>query len=171
MKKFFARLSTILVLMMVIVSGSALFWVSQKVQQLERQQKSFTAQIAEEKEGIRVLTAEWDYLNRPERLELLAQRYLGMQVVTPDQIIEQANYIPLKSEIDQARQDQSIPISAKLNAGRAASAALAASKSRSKKPAGAVKIYDIQTKPIRENGAATNAQNFNQILETERGAQ
>ncbi len=165
MKKFLARLSTILVLMMVIVSGSALFWISQKVQQLERQQKSLTAQISEEKEGIRVLTAEWDYLNRPARLELLAQHYLGMQLVTPDQIIEKANYIPLKSDVEREQQDHAIQISTKLNGNRAAL------KDRSKKPAQPLKIYDIQTKPIRDNNAATDAQNFNQILETNGDAQ
>ena len=94
MKLILARLSTLLVLMMVIVSGSSLFWVSQKVQQLERQQKSLTAQIAEEKEGIRVLTAEWDYLNRPDRLETLVRSNLDLEQARPESVRNDTSELP-----------------------------------------------------------------------------
>ncbi|MBL8639301.1 MAG: hypothetical protein JNK24_02990 [Alphaproteobacteria bacterium] len=183
MKLILARLSTLLVLMMVIVSGSSLFWVSQKVQQLERQQKSLTAQIAEEKEGIRVLTAEWDYLNRPERLERLSQAYLGLQELTPDQLLNHANYIPLKQDVAHS-ETPAMNVSAQIGNGstRQTIGANARNDHRSNdrsKKGGTVghtqtparKIYDIQSKPIRENGVAAASQNFNRILETERDAQ
>lgn len=99
MKKIVIRISTIVMLALVIASGSALFWVSQKVQQLERQQRYVRQQVESEKEGIRVLSAEWDYLNRPDRLELLANRYLKtMEPVEPEDLLKNANLVPEKPE-------------------------------------------------------------------------
>ncbi|MEM6812455.1 MAG: hypothetical protein AAF549_08310 [Pseudomonadota bacterium] len=53
-----------------------LFWTSQSVQTSEKKLRELQNAVFNEKEYIRVLTSEWDYLNRPERLEYLAQEYL-----------------------------------------------------------------------------------------------
>lgn len=104
MKKFVIKLSTVFVLLLVILSGSSLFWVSQKVQQLEREQRVMRQKVASEEEGIRVLTAEWDYLNRPDRLEALAAKYLGsMEPVAPENLLQNANAIPEKSDEEEAK--------------------------------------------------------------------
>lgn len=99
MKKFVLRLSTLAVMMMAVLSGVSLFWVSQEVQQLERKQRVIRQQVSGEEEGIRVLSAEWDYLNRPERLEALANRYLGaMGPVEPENLLRSASAVPEKQE-------------------------------------------------------------------------
>lgn len=67
------RLSFIVIIVMVLASGSALFFVSQKVQREERAIAEIAAQLSKEHESTRVLTAEWNYLNRPDRLEGLAE--------------------------------------------------------------------------------------------------
>lgn len=56
----------------VVVTGVMLFAVSQKVQQTEREITAQKQQLSLEKESLRVLQAEWAYLNRPDRLENLS---------------------------------------------------------------------------------------------------
>ena len=89
------KFSTLLTFAVATALGAALFWVSQQVQQLEREQREISSQISSEKEGMRVLTAEWDYLNRPDRIEALAARYLDkMAPVTPHDLLVNANAVP-----------------------------------------------------------------------------
>ena len=68
----FSRLTTTCIFSAVLVSGSLLFVVSQKVQSTERDINFLETKITREKESVRVLEAEWAYLNRPDRLEKLA---------------------------------------------------------------------------------------------------
>jgi cell division protein FtsL len=75
----FMRVSTIVTVTAAVISGTMLFATSQKVQKAERQLSKLTAEKNREQESMRVLRAEWDYLNRPDRLEALASRYLGMK--------------------------------------------------------------------------------------------
>ncbi|HOO51546.1 MAG TPA: hypothetical protein PLK94_09705 [Alphaproteobacteria bacterium] len=97
MRKIVLRLSTIAAILMAVISGVSLFWVSQQVQILERQQRILKQQVVSEKEGIRVLNAEWDYLNRPERLEYLSKKYLrSMEQVSPEDILKNASIVPEK---------------------------------------------------------------------------
>ncbi|MDY0029940.1 MAG: hypothetical protein RBR86_08385 [Pseudobdellovibrionaceae bacterium] len=95
MKRFVLRLSTMVAILMAVLSGVSLFWVSQQVQMLERKQRVIKQQVVSEQEGIRVLEAEWDYLNRPDRLERLAKRYLhSMERIEPEDILKNANVVP-----------------------------------------------------------------------------
>lgn len=95
MRRFKIKLSTIATFVLATVLGATLFTVSQQVQLLERDQRAINGQIASEKEGMRVLNAEWDYLNRPERIEALAAKYLDqMQPVVPDNLLRNANAVP-----------------------------------------------------------------------------
>ena len=65
------------VIILVISSGGVLMNISQHVQRAEREIKSYDRKIAQKEEAIRVLKAEWAYLNNPSRLELLASKGLG----------------------------------------------------------------------------------------------
>ena len=95
MKRFKVKLSTIATFVLATILGATLFWVSQQVQLLERDQRNYASQIASEQEGMRVLNAEWDYLNRPDRIETLAAKYLDqMQPVVPDNLLRNANSVP-----------------------------------------------------------------------------
>jgi hypothetical protein len=66
-----------------------------KVQQKELE--TLKASIAREGEAIRVLKAEWSYLNQPDRLQQLARRHLALSPTGPSQIVILAS-LPLKPQ-------------------------------------------------------------------------
>lgn len=72
------KLRYVVVFSFAILSGAMLLQTSQDVQRSEAEQASIQAGIDSEKETIRVLRTEWDYLNNPERLEALAKQYLDI---------------------------------------------------------------------------------------------
>ena len=63
----------------------------------ERELQLLTADIAKEGEAIRVLKAEWSYLNQPERLQALARKHLALAPTNPNPIVVLAS-LPLRSE-------------------------------------------------------------------------
>ena len=73
------RLSGILSIMLAIFFGFLLFLASQSVQNLESEYTKARKQLIAEEQSISILSAEWDYLNRPQRLERLAQSALSMK--------------------------------------------------------------------------------------------
>lgn len=88
------RLRTLLVIALVAAAGIFLFHISQRVQKSQQALDAVSARVAAEEETLRVLRAEWDYLNNPERLELLATKYLGMAAPAPAQILPDVSQIP-----------------------------------------------------------------------------
>lgn len=92
--RFVLRMSSVTALLLALLAGGALFWVSQQVQQAERQQRGLQRIVSHEEEAIRVLNAEWDYLNRPERLERMANAYLDMAPTRPSDVLQTVSSIP-----------------------------------------------------------------------------
>jgi cell division protein FtsL len=82
------RPGTLIWLCLVIVVGWAMFQVKYEVMQQEQSLARLNKQIAEEREQIRVLDAEWTYLTRPARLEQLANRFLGLSAMSAAQIVD-----------------------------------------------------------------------------------
>jgi cell division protein FtsL len=78
---------TLLWLILAVAVSGALFRVSYRVQHLERHLIGINKQIAQEQESIRVLQAEWSYLNDPARLETLARKHLDLRPTSPSQIV------------------------------------------------------------------------------------
>ena len=72
----------------IVVASFMLYNVKYKVQSLKAQIEETSKEIAQEKEALRVVSAEWAYLNRPERLKSLADKYLAGKAVTVDQVAE-----------------------------------------------------------------------------------
>lgn len=58
--------------------GFGLFHVKYQVQTLEDRLAKVNRAIVREQEQIHVLRAEWSYLDRPERIEQLAKKYLDL---------------------------------------------------------------------------------------------
>ena len=65
------RLLILSVWVLAVTTGALLFVVSQNVQKTEREIARAEADIVLAQESLRVMRAEWDYLNRPDRLEAL----------------------------------------------------------------------------------------------------
>lgn len=90
------RLSGLLCLGLAIFAGSLLFKTSQSVQRAEQDLAKVQEQVSTEKDSLRILTAEWDYLNRPERLEKLTLQNLDMDEVHSEKadFIEEGESLP-----------------------------------------------------------------------------
>jgi cell division protein FtsL len=80
---------------LLIASSVGLYKLKYGVQRLDRQARTLQASIDQERQNIQVLEAEWTYLNQPQRIQNLADRFLQLKPVQPGQLaaIEQ---IPLK---------------------------------------------------------------------------
>ena len=75
---------TMLALAAVISLG--LYHLKQEVMRLEARMTAVNKAILVEQEAVRVLRAEWSYLNQPERLDELAVRHLGLAPLALHQI-------------------------------------------------------------------------------------
>jgi hypothetical protein len=72
------RKSVLLWLVLATFSGIALFHTGQKVHDGREKLSLLNSNIGKEEESIRVLQAEWGYLNQPRRLEKLAKEHLNL---------------------------------------------------------------------------------------------
>jgi cell division protein FtsL len=78
--------TTVLWLVLAMLVGIGLFHVKYQVMTLEEELNRLNAATLREQNQIHVLEAEWSYLNRPSQLEELAERYLGLKAISPQQL-------------------------------------------------------------------------------------
>ncbi len=81
------RPATLILFVLSVVSGGVLFGVAFEVSALEERLFVLNQEITEDRDAIHVLRAEWSYLNQPERLEGLSQRYLDLQPLESSQLV------------------------------------------------------------------------------------
>jgi hypothetical protein len=79
---------------LVIASGMTNFLVKQTVQKLDDQLTHVRHQTVDEQKKIHDLTAEWTFLNQPELLADLNNRYLHLVPVSPKQVQTSIDNIP-----------------------------------------------------------------------------
>ena len=89
---------SILWVMFTLVIGSYYFVLTNDVQNLERELAQINKDIENDIRDIHILEADWSELNNPERLKTLAGKYISLDFVKPEQII---NYsaLPLEGEL------------------------------------------------------------------------
>ena len=89
---------SILWVMFTLVIGSYYFVLTNDVQNLERELAQINRDIENDIRDIHILEADWSELNNPERLKTLAGKYISLDFVKPEQII---NYsaLPLEGEL------------------------------------------------------------------------
>jgi hypothetical protein len=71
-----------------VVAAFGLYMVKFRVQALKIEVAAAETQLREEKKNLHVLTAEWTYLNRPERLRALSAKYLDIKPVQGSQLAD-----------------------------------------------------------------------------------
>jgi hypothetical protein len=90
------RPSTWLSASAVILVGYAMFQVKNEVIQQEATLARTNQQLADSRDTVRNLNAEWSFLTRPERLDELAQRHLELVPIGTKQLGAIAD-IPLRT--------------------------------------------------------------------------
>ena len=88
-------------LCLLAIVAFALYRLEGDVRVMERQLAALNAELLREEQAIHVLSAEWAYLNGPERLQNLAERHLTLAPVLPSQIAH-LNDLPISPEPDLA---------------------------------------------------------------------
>lgn len=72
----------------IVSSAFMLYRVKYEVQSIRLQIAQTTKELAAEKQSLHVVAAEWAYLNRPDRLQRLADKYLATKNTTVKQVAE-----------------------------------------------------------------------------------
>ncbi len=93
----------------VTCAALAVFYVSQTVEHLERELAYQQRTIVAQQEAIHVLEAEWSYLNRPERISLLAERFLALAPLSADHVVS-LNDLPQRPEPGDTDEVPGLPI-------------------------------------------------------------
>jgi cell division protein FtsL len=84
-----------------------LFHVKYRVAALEEELTRLNAATLREQNQIHVLDAEWSYLNRPARLEELADKYLDLKPMTTNQLTTVAE-LPKRPTLEDFAKDPSV---------------------------------------------------------------
>lgn len=114
------RKSTILWLFLAITCGVLLFHTSQKVVDGQEKLSALEKNISTEDESLRVLSAEWSYLNKPERLEKLARQHLKLEPMKGRQFVTLQNLPDTPPQVE--------PVADSATTGKAAADPAAAEK-------------------------------------------
>jgi len=75
-------------MLVIVVAAFFLYEAKYAVQSLKSQVAETSRQLETEKEALHVVAAEWAYLNRPQRLQQLADKYLSSSDVTVDRVAD-----------------------------------------------------------------------------------
>lgn len=73
------RPTALFLLALSVAAGGVVFHVSFEVSELHERLRALNHEIAEDREAIHVLHAEWSYLNQPDRLSEMTARYLELE--------------------------------------------------------------------------------------------
>lgn len=91
----------------VLGSGFMLYSLEHATRGTERDIARLEARIADEHEQIKLLSAEWSSLTRPDRLQALAAEHLKLETIAATQIVRPEDFAakvpaepPVKLEVD-----------------------------------------------------------------------
>lgn len=114
MKKFWRKY--LLIFGIAALSGGMLLVTSQNVERKETQLRNLRSAMEAEKESLRVLRAEWAYVNRPDHLEALANQYLDLIPPQAGQTVSDAAAMQaaplIEEEIEE--EEKAMPVSAQV---------------------------------------------------------
>jgi cell division protein FtsL len=91
------------------VAAFGLYMVKYTVQDMQREVAQLETEWRQEQESLHLLSAEWAYLNRPERLRQLAERHLDVVALDTRNII-QIQALPPRIDLPpQEQQEKTFP--------------------------------------------------------------
>jgi hypothetical protein len=90
------KLSALFWLVLVSATGFAMFAVKYEVQGVADQLAQTTQRADDAERDIRVFDAEWAYLNRPDALAAMNQRYLSLAPIATRQLIADIGDLPMR---------------------------------------------------------------------------
>ena len=94
------RVTTLLWVALLVIAGGTVMHVSYQVRQVERHLSQLNRDTRQEQDKLRILSAEWDTLNDPHRIDELSKRYLTLEP-TPIARVVSLDQIPMKLSDDQ----------------------------------------------------------------------
>jgi cell division protein FtsL len=81
------RVVNLVAVMVALLTSFALYRVKYEASDYAGQVAELRQEISAERERVNVLKAEWSYLNQPDRIQRLAERYLELQSLDARQIV------------------------------------------------------------------------------------
>lgn len=81
------RILSFLLLACLAALAVVIYEVKYETRGLEKRVAELRSSVREERDAIAVLRAEWSHLNRPERVERLARKHLGLRPLAARQMI------------------------------------------------------------------------------------
>ena len=90
------KLSALFWLVLVSATGFAMFAIKYEVQAVADQLAQTTKRADDAERDIRVFDAEWAYLNRPDALAQMNQRYLSLAPIATKQLIANIGDLPMR---------------------------------------------------------------------------
>ncbi len=79
---------------LVLIAFGGLFYMKYMVEEKEQQLAEIKAQYLADQKALRVLKAEWAYLNSPEYLQTMAEKYLMLKPLGSKQVVAWFDEVP-----------------------------------------------------------------------------
>jgi cell division protein FtsL len=89
------RNTSLLWMCLIACFALGVYFLKYDVHSLQQENRQLERQIREEKLAMQLLEAEWVYLNRPQRLQALAEQFLSLQAIAPKAMMQVADLPPL----------------------------------------------------------------------------
>lgn len=86
------RIFNLLLVGCVVAFAYVIYELKYQTQALDERAAELRQSIHAERDAIAVLRAEWGHLNRPERIEKLARKHLGLKPMTGSQLVTANQY-------------------------------------------------------------------------------
>lgn len=97
----------------VVAFAYVIYELKNETRSLDERVADLRQSVRSEREAVAVLRAEWSHLNRPERIEKLARKHLGLRPLKANQFLNASQYAALRrpspAEVAARMLGQSIP--------------------------------------------------------------
>lgn len=80
----------------VVSFAYVIYELKHETRALDERAAELRQSIRSEREAVAVLRAEWSHLNRPERIEKLARKHLGLEPLKARQFLNASQYAALR---------------------------------------------------------------------------